>query len=159
MRARDLVVGQDRHRLIGSGGDLDTVGGSDRQFPFSHQPPAEPAHPAQPSGNGWTARPARRRLACRVSSSRTGSRPRSVSRREKYRTLWLYSSIVRGALAAARRCRRKDASRSSRGTGPARRQVIWGGSAVRGAYITLLRWWNAWPGWAAPASARPASSG
>jgi hypothetical protein len=39
-------------------------------------------------------------IACRVSSSSTGSRPRSVSHREKYRTLWLYSSIVRGALAA-----------------------------------------------------------
>ena len=38
---------------------------------------------------------------------------RSASHRKKYRTVWLYSSIVRGALAAARRCRRNDASRSS----------------------------------------------
>jgi hypothetical protein len=35
-------------------------------------------------------------MACRVSSSSTGSRPRSVSQRLKYRTLWLYSSMVRG---------------------------------------------------------------
>jgi hypothetical protein len=37
-----------------------------------------------------------------------------ASQRLMYRTLWLYSSMVRGALAAAPRCRRKDTSRSSR---------------------------------------------
>jgi hypothetical protein len=45
-------------------------------------------------------------MACRVSSSSTAGRSLRASHWEKYRTLWLYSSIVRGALAAALRWRR-----------------------------------------------------
>jgi hypothetical protein len=43
----------------------------------------------------------------------TGARPRSVSQRLEHRTLRLYGSMVRGAFAAALRCRRNDAGRSS----------------------------------------------
>ena len=48
----DLVVGEDRDRLLRWRGDLDAVGGGDLQFSFSHEPAAEPAHAAQPGADG-----------------------------------------------------------------------------------------------------------
>ncbi len=115
----DVVIGQEGHRLVGWSGDLDAVGRSDLQFSFGDQPSAEPAHAPQPGGD-------RRGLGglselgqpCRDgvpdSSSSTAGRSLPASHWPEYRTLWLYSSMVRGAFAAARRCRRKDDSRSSR---------------------------------------------
>jgi hypothetical protein len=50
-------------------------------------------------------------MTCRVSQSRTGSRPWSLSRRREHRTPSLCDSKVPGASSAARRCRRKNASR------------------------------------------------
>lgn len=52
-------------------------------------------------------------VACQVSSSSVAGRPRLPSRRLKQRTDWLYGSVMRFALAAARKFRGKDASRSA----------------------------------------------
>jgi hypothetical protein len=78
-------------------------------------------------------RPARRRWRAGSARPAPARRPRSVSHRQKYRTLWLYSSTVRGASAAARRCRRKDGSRASSRIAGAAHGLPW---SVRGRQET-----------------------
>jgi hypothetical protein len=77
-----------------------------RRMPRSRVPTVEGSHVSASSASQAA-------IACRVSSSSVAGRPRPVSQRPKYRTDWLHGSIVRGAFAAGRRCRRKDTSRSS----------------------------------------------
>jgi hypothetical protein len=76
--------------------------------------------------------------ACRVSSSSTGARPRSVSWRVEYRTLWLYSSIACMAFTAARICRRQ-VPRAGSARGLVIREEALCPAHVAG-YITRLRW-------------------